>query len=459
MQLRKSMLASLKNIFILGIGGIGTSALAKFFKKNGKEVFGYDIIPSLRTKELEDEGIIISYEDELKKIPLKIMDEKEHSLIVYTPAIPDHLNLYQYFLQHNFKVKKRAEVLGIISENTKNISVAGTHGKTTTTAILTHLMMANDANIAAFVGGIMTNYNSNYVFKKGSGGDITITEADEFDRSFLHLFPSIALITSVDADHLDIYKNKQNFDLSFQIFAQQVNQNNLIVNYRIKEQFAGALTYGIEEGDYKPKNLQSTEDGWYFDIQTPQNSYQNFQLNYGGKHNLENAIGAISLALHFGMAINDIKEKLATFSGIKRRFEKVIDKPNILFIDDYAHHPQEIKSTLKSLKEKYPKRTILGVFQPHLYSRTQDFLDEFAQALSLLDKCYLLPIYPAREKPIPGITSVKIAQKMKPQVKVVTKTALLSAIKREKFDVIITLGAGDIGLLVEPIKRILSDEK
>jgi len=453
------MKKTIENIFILGIGGIGNSAIAKYFLNLGKTVAGYDKTSSPITEHLEQLGSSITYEDNFNHIPPIFKQRKNACLVVYTPAIPQELKLFQFFRTNDFDMRKRSEVLGQISKNTTNLSVAGTHGKTTTTAILAHLMMRHQASIIAFVGGITSNYQSNFIQKEGGNENISITEADEFDRSFLQLKPQGAIITSTDADHLDIYKNKQNLEESFQTFVQQVAKGNLIVNSRLKEKFPNAIFYGLKDADYMPIQPQKTKNGWQFDLKTPKGIYQNFCLNYQGKHNLENTIGALSLALHFGLSPEKIKDQLPSFNGIKRRFEIIVDSKNLLFIDDYAHHPKEIEATLNSVRDRYPQKKILGVFQPHLFSRTRDFMADFAEALSKLDKCFLLPIYPAREKPIPGINSSKLAKQMTTSAELVSKKDLPNKILGESFDILLTLGAGDIGLMVNPLKEMLENEK
>ena len=319
--------------------------------------------------------------------------------------------------------------------------------------------MRHQASITAFVGGITSNYQSNFIQKQGKNENISITEADEFDRSFLQLKPQGAIITSTDADHLDIYKNEQNLEESFQTFGQQVAKGNLIVNRRLKEKFPNTISYGLKDADYMPIHPQKTKNGWQFDLKTPQGIYKDFCLNYQGKHNLENTIGALSLAIHFGLSQEKIKDQLPSFNGIKRRFEIIIDSKNFLFVDDYAHHPKEIEATLNSVRDRYPQKKILGIFQPHLFSRTRDFMADFAETLSKLDKCFLLPIYPAREKPIAGINSSEMAKHMTNSVELVSKKALPNKILGESFDILLTLGAGDIGLMVNPIKEILENEK
>jgi len=440
-------LNTIHNVYFIGIGGIGMSAIAHYFASNGKQVAGYDKTPSQITKTLEGKGVAIHFEDALDNIPIPFL-KKEETLIVYTPAIPgSHLEL-NYFFEHNFRVLKRAEILGKITENTFCLAVAGTHGKTTTSSILGHIMA--QVNATSFLGGISENYNSNLIL----GDDkISVVEADEYDRSFLQLSPDIACVTSMDADHLDIYGDSDALNTSFVEFTKEVSETLIVA----KGLPLKGLTYAINEpSDYEAFNLKIESGKYIFDVKTPSTEIQNIEFSLPGRHNVMNALAALAMADVYGVSLENIKHSLSTFKGVKRRFSYKIKTEDFVLIDDYAHHPAEINAVESSIREMYPNETILVIFQPHLFSRTRDFIDDFASALSKFDEVLLLDIYPARETPISGVNSEwlfgKITCKSKKQTK---KNNLVKDIKNSSAKVVAMLGAGDIGVTIQEVTNQL----
>jgi UDP-N-acetylmuramate--alanine ligase len=440
-------LNTIHNVYFIGIGGIGMSAIAHYFASNGKQVAGYDKTPSQITKTLEGKGVAIHFEDALDNIPIPFL-KKEETLIVYTPAIPEnHLEL-NYFFEHNFRVLKRAEILGKITENTFCLAVAGTHGKTTTSSILGHIMA--QVNATSFLGGISENYNSNLIL----GDDkISVVEADEYDRSFLQLSPDIACVTSMDADHLDIYGDSDALNTSFVEFTKEVSETLIVA----KGLPLKGLTYAINEpSDYEAFNLKIESGKYIFDVKTPSTEIQNIEFSLPGRHNVMNALAALAMADVYGVSLENIKHSLSTFKGVKRRFSYKIKTEDFVLIDDYAHHPAEINAVESSIREMYPNETILVIFQPHLFSRTRDFIDDFASALSKFDEVLLLDIYPARETPISGVNSEwlfgKITCKSKKQTK---KNNLVKDIKNSSAKVVAMLGAGDIGVTIQEVTNQL----
>ncbi|RNC84106.1 MAG: UDP-N-acetylmuramate--L-alanine ligase [Winogradskyella sp.] len=441
-----------RNIYFIGIGGIGMSALARYFVANGNKVAGYDRTPSDNTKALQDLNVDIHFEDDVNLIS-NIFKDKDSTLIVYTPAIPKSHSELNYFLEHNFKVKKRSQVLGDITENTFCFAVAGTHGKTTTTSILGHLLNECEVEMTAFLGGISENYNSNLI---QNGTKITVVEADEFDRSFLTLSPDFACITSMDADHLDIYGDASELTKSFKDFTSKIKpkgklfiKNGLPIN---------GITYGIEDNsDYCAKNIRIENGAYVFDLQTPKTTLKDFKFHLPGRHNLSNALIALAMSLEYGLSQLKLTKALASYKGVKRRFTYHIKTENLVFIDDYAHHPEEINAVHHAVREMYPGDAVLAVFQPHLFSRTQDFVDEFAMALSKFDEILLLDIYPARELPIPGVNSKWLLDKIEnPNKELTNKIQLISKIEQSSAKIVLTIGAGDIGEEVKKIKEKLS---
>ena len=436
-------LKEIHQVYFVGIGGIGMSAIARYFASNKKQVAGYDKTPSQITSDLEKLGVEVYFEDDLKKIPLPFL-KKEETLIVYTPAIPSNNKVLTYFNEHNFTVLKRSEVLGKITETTFCLAVAGTHGKTTTSSILGHIMA--EVNATSFLGGISENYNSNLIL----GADkISVVEADEFDRSFLKLSPNIACITSIDADHLDIYGDTETLNESFIEFSNKVSET-LIVAKGLP--FKGR-TYAVNEtADYEAFNLKVESGKYSFDVKTPSSEIKNIEFYLPGQHNVMNALAAFAMADSYGVSIETIKQRLSSFKGVKRRFTYKIKTENLVLIDDYAHHPTEINAVEHSVREMYPNENVLVVFQPHLFSRTKDFLDDFAIALSKFDEVLLLDIYPAREVPISGVNSELLLGKITSKNKKLTKkNNLVKDIKNSSAKVVAVLGAGDIGVLVNDL--------
>jgi UDP-N-acetylmuramate--alanine ligase len=436
-------LKSVQNIYFIGVGGIGMSALARYFKVNGKNVAGYDKTATKITDALIDLGVEIHFADAVKNIPSSFLD-KEKTLVVYTPAIPKTHLEFNYFKDRSFEILKRAEILGKITEHTFCLAVAGTHGKTTTSSILGHIMQPTQAT--SFLGGIAENYNSNLILGEDK---ISVVEADEFDRSFLQLSPNIACITSMDADHLDIYGEHEALIASFNDFANKVSDQMIVAKGLPIE----GLTYAInEEADYKAYNLQVENGKYIFDVKTPKDNVQNLELYLPGKHNVMNALAALAIADQYGVSLEEIKQSLKSFKGVQRRFSYKINCDDLVLIDDYAHHPTEISAVENSVREMYPNEKVLAVFQPHLFSRTQDFVEDFARELSSFDELLLLDIYPARELPIEGVTSKWLLDKIELEKKeLVQKINLVDKIKESSAKVIVMLGAGDIGVMVNEV--------
>jgi UDP-N-acetylmuramate--alanine ligase len=443
-------LNQIHNVFFIGIGGIGMSALARYFKTVGKNVSGYDKTPSMLTDELIASGIDIHFEDRIDLIPKDYYTE--NTLVIITPAVPVTHSQWNYFLERDYQVKKRAEVLGIITKDTFCFAVAGTHGKTTTSSILGHILFESGADVTAFVGGIVENYNSNLI---GTGKTVTVVEADEFDRSFLHLHPNIACVTSMDADHLDIYGTSEEIEASFVEFANKVqDKSQLFITNELP--IEGVTCAVNEDAVYKAFNVRVGNGSYVFDVQTPTETICDIAFGLPGKHNLMNALMALAMAKTFGTSSDAIVKALASFKGIKRRFSYQIKTPNLVYIDDYAHHPTEINAVYQAVSELYPAKKVLAVFQPHLFSRTKDFADDFAKSLSQFDEVLLLDIYPARELPMEGITSQWLMDKMtNNNKKLVSKDELIQIILASDARIIVTIGAGDIGEMVPSIKNRL----
>jgi UDP-N-acetylmuramate--alanine ligase len=445
-------LNQIHNVYFIGIGGIGMSALARYFKNIGKEVAGYDKAATALTKELIDSGIAIHFDDSINLVPKDFF--VENTLVIITPAVPSTHSEWNYFIEREYHIKKRAEVLGIITKDTFCFAVAGTHGKTTTSGILGHILYESGADVTAFIGGIVENYNSNLV---GDGKTVTVVEADEFDRSFLHLHPNIACITSMDADHLDIYGTSDAIEESFVEFANKVKDKSRL--FITKELPLRGVTVAVnEDAVYSAVNVRIDNGSYIFDIKTPNGILKDFRFGLPGKHNLMNALMAIVMAVNFGIPTDSIAIALTSFKGIKRRFSYQIKTDDLVYIDDYAHHPTEINAVYHAVRELYPYKKVLALFQPHLFSRTKDFADDFAKSLSQFDELLLLDIYPARELPMEGITSEwlldKIDQKNK---KLISKENVISGILDSNAQIIVTIGAGDIGELVESIKKALNE--
>jgi len=477
-------LDKIDSIYFLGIGGIGMSAIARFFLLQGKQVYGYDLTETEITKQLVAEGAQIHFEEDVNKIPKKL------DIVVYTPAIPQNHEEYQYFVRSNTLMVKRAQILGTICQDYPTIAIAGTHGKTTTTAMVTQLLVQKAESrkqkaetnptllhsyghpVLSFIGGVAKNFDSNFVCEDGF--DTVIVEADEFDRSFLTLYPQVAIITSMDADHLDVYQSHQHLLTSFQLFANQIQPGGALIIYdEIAEQIAHSnkVTYGFsDKAHYQISNIQhyTTKTTFGLEFKLPQHSAphhhiisssHHLTLNVPGKHNVLNAVAAIAVCHQFAkwkgieLDLTSLGRNLAGFSGVKRRYDILIQGDDFVFIDDYAHHPEEISAFLNAVKSSYPTQKLTGVFQPHLYSRTRDFANEFARALELLDEVILLDIYPAREKPIEGITSEYLLSLInKENKKLIKKEELWAFLQKNRPEVLLTMGAGDIEGVVRKLE-------
>jgi UDP-N-acetylmuramate--alanine ligase len=450
---------SYTHIYFLGIGGIGMSALARYFNQQKLVVCGYDKTPSPLTNTLEKEGIAITFTDEISEVPTDFIAQKKDVLVVYTPAIPQGNQLFNFFQDEGYDIKKRSAVLGMVTAQTTNLSVAGTHGKTTTSSLLATLFKYSDKQFSAFLGGISTNLGSNYFYQNGAGAHFSVTEADEFDRSFLQLKPDYAIITSTDADHLDIYGVKDDLEKSYFDFASLVPNNQNVFAALGKTKHISGISYSASNSnaDFYAKIIRQDGKGTSFTIlnNLGEEPLENLYLNIPGLHNLENAIGATLIARKAGLDMDAIRRGLAEFAGIKRRFEYIVEKENVVVIDDYAHHPSELNAIFSSVRDLYPNKKITAIFQPHLFTRTRDFLDDFALELTKVDELILLPIYPARELPIEGVTSEAILQRMtNTQARCVNKEDVLNELATSNIEVLLILGAGDIDRLVLPIKEL-----
>ena len=441
-----------RHIYFIGIGGIGMSAIARYYNAKGYKVSGYDKTPSPLTLALEEEGIDVHYEDNIAYVPQDI----ESTLVVYTPAIPKDMGELVHVQEKGYRVIKRSKMLGEISRGQRCMAVAGTHGKTTTSTLVSHLFMASGEGCSAFLGGISKNYNSNLLI---SGNDVVVAEADEFDRSFLQLFPEIAVITSMDADHLDIYGVEAHIVEAFKAFASQVSGTVIArhgLDITAKDTAAKIMTYsfGDPDADFWAEPLERG----HFNLHWPGGVIEDCVVGIPGWVNVENATAAAAIALTYGLKPAAVKEALASFAGVKRRFDMQVKTEKCVYIDDYAHHPREISAALSSIRESYPDMKMTAVFQPHLYTRTRDFAPEFAQALSGADKLILLDIYPAREEPIPGVTSEIIFNDVTAPEKVLLKRAeLMDYLKDEPVELLVTIGAGDIDRFVGPIGELLKE--
>jgi len=435
-------------IYMLGIGGIGMSALARYYHSRGYTVAGYDRTPSPLTKQLENEGMAVHYEDNPNLLPANI------DRVVYTPAVPKNLKEFEALRQNNIKIMKRSEALGQVSEHHFTIAVAGTHGKTTTTAMVAHILNTCGRNTTAFIGGIANNFNSNLLLGQGDDS-IMVVEADEFDRSFLQLHPDISIINSIDADHLDIYGDKQHLVQGFNDFAQ-LTKDIVIVKEGLAINNDRSIRFGFGNGcDYRAEIIKSEKGVTNFVIDG-EGQKTEIRLPMAGRHNVLNATTAFIAARQIGIEATAIAEALATFKGVKRRFDIRVNNERHCYIDDYAHHPEEIRSCLTAVKEAYQGKRLTLVFQPHLYSRTRDFMDEFAEVLALADRLILLDIYPARELPIEGVTSQALLDKVNLSNKsICQKAELINLIDSEKPELLVTMGAGDIDRFVEPLEKMI----
>ena len=445
-------LGQANNVYFIGIGGIGMSALARYFLAKGLNVGGYDKTRTEITDALKKLGASIHFDDDVKQIDGIFLDSKT-TQIVYTPAIPKTHSELNYFNSNDFHVMKRSQVLGEITRQTFCLAVAGTHGKTTTTSILGHLLNECNVEVTAFLGGISENYNSNLIL---NGTEVTVVEADEFDRSFLTLSPNFACITSMDPDHLDIYGDASELVKSFEDFSKKIKPNGkLFVKNGLPIK---GITYGIEDdSDYSVENIKIVNGSYEFDVKTPNELLEDFKFNLPGRHNLSNALIALAMSVEYGLPHQQLAKALASYKGVKRRFTYQIKTDDLVYIDDYAHHPEEINAVRHAVREMYPDKKVLAVFQPHLFTRTRDFIDDFAKSLSNFDEVLLLDIYPARELPLEGVTSKWLLDKIDNKNKqLVQKKELVDAIKNSDATVILTIGAGDIGQEVKHIKKALS---
>lgn len=444
-----------KNIYFVGIGGIGMSALARYFNQKGFSVAGYDRSTTELTKRLQNEGIVVTNKDEVDCIPFSHRKLND-TLVVYTPAIAADNAILSYFQAEQFECLKRARVLGLLSEGLKTIAVAGTHGKTTVSSMIAYILRASGVKINAFLGGISRDFGTNLLLDDGA--EIMITEADEYDRSFLQLKPDVAVITSIDLDHLDIYTDEADLFQTYRAFANQIHeQGTLYSKIEVLKKLelstkSEVKSYGSVDADIYFSNLTVKDGNFHFDLKVGEERIENMRCGLPGIHNVENASVAIAVAMQLGVSSEDCKKAIASFQGVKRRFDVHIKNDSLVYIDDYAHHPQEIKSLLDSVREMYPAKKVTLVFQPHLFSRTRDFADEFASVLRGADQTILLEIYPAREKPIEGITARWLAAKIdRKSVAVYNKNQLINYLKEQDLEVLLTVGAGDIDTLVSEI--------
>jgi UDP-N-acetylmuramate--alanine ligase len=435
------------------------SAIARYFNSRGVKVSGYDKTETTLTKQLVSEGIAIHYEDDVR------LADKDAVFVVYTPAVPKDHDEYNFFLGKGYTILKRSEVLGMITRSSFNVCVAGTHGKTTTSTMVAHILRDSGAGCNAFLGGIASNYGTNFW---SDARNICVAEADEYDRSFLQLSPDVAVITAMDPDHLDIYGDSENFTEAFLEFSGKVKKEGLLLARRSltgshKFRASKVMSYDATDkaADCHTENIKIINGAYHFDVRIKDRFIDNMVLNMGGMHNVENAVAAIAVAVQMNVDAEKIRSAVASFRGVKRRFEYIVKEDDMVFIDDYAHHPTELEALINGAKGLFPDRKCTVVFQPHLYSRTRDFAEGFTKALSLADEVLLLPIYPAREKPIPGVVSEMLLQGMEiNKGSSITKQALLMMVEEKKqkgeLSLLITAGAGDIDTMVEPIKKILT---
>lgn len=463
-------LSNLHSVYFLGIGGIGMSAIARWFNHIGLEVHGYDKTPSPLTEALEKEGMKISYEDNIDRIPEAFSIPKENQLIVWTPAIPKDSKLLNYFREKGHTLKKRSEVLGIITETMEAVAVAGTHGKTTTSSMIAHLLKNAGRNTAAFLGGLTQNYESNLILHDEGSKEapVVVVEADEFDRSFLHLHPNISVVTSIDPDHLDIYGDTAQLIEGFKNFLKLTNpEGKVLIKHSAFEKVKGIdlgktsiQQYGLKTGSIHGENIKPGRISFKFDYVSPDERIDDLELKVPGFHNIENAIAAISVARYYGISEAEIRAGIASYKGVKRRFEIIYQEDDLTYIDDYAHHPEEITAFLKSVKAMYPDKKLTAIFQPHLFTRTRDFAEGFSESLSLADEVLLMDIYPAREKPIEGVDAQMLLAGIKSGTKlVIGKEAILTYLQENKPQVLVTIGAGDIDRIVPKIAQWIADEK
>jgi UDP-N-acetylmuramate--alanine ligase len=448
-------LSNIKRVYLIGIGGIGMSGLARYFRHIGCVVCGYDKTPTDLTNELHKEGIAIIFDDHADFIPRSFHTPDDNTLIIYTPAVPKDSRILNFFKDSGFELYKRSQVLGIISKGKYTVAVAGTHGKTTTSTMIAHILKDSGNDCSAFLGGISTNYNSNVLYGKNN---VVVVEADEYDRSFLTLYPDVAIITSMDADHLDIYGDHAHLTESFKLFASQIKPGGKLI-HKVGLPLDTGFTYAVDaSADAAASNVRVENGDFYFDFKNANISIANIKMGIAGLHNIENAVAATEATLLLGVDPNAIKSALGSFRGVKRRFEYIVKNDKHIYIDDYAHHPEELKACIRSIKKLYPDKKLTTIFQPHLYTRTRDFADGFAEALDLSDELLMLDIYPARELPIDGVNSEMLLERMKMSNKrLCGKREAIEIIKRERPALLLTVGAGDIDQLVSPLKQALQD--
>ena len=450
----------IKAVYFIGAGGIGMSAIARYFISRGLVVGGYDRTPTELTRRLEKEGALLHYDENVGEIP-HACKNPEHTLVVYTPAVPDTHQELQYFRQNGFEVQKRAQVLGILTRQMRGLCVAGTHGKTTTSSMCAHIMHQSHLDCNAFLGGIAKNYGTNYILSPQS--DYVVIEADEFDRSFHHLRPYMSVITATDPDHLDIYGTKEAYLESFRHYTELIQPEGALIIHRgleMQENLQPGVRrydYSLSEGDFHAENIRIENGEISFDFVSPIECVKNIELGQPVPINIENGIAAMAMAQLAGCTADELRVGMLSFSGVDRRFDFKIKTPQLVFLSDYAHHPQEIYQSARSIRQLYRDRHITAIFQPHLYTRTRDFYREFAEALSQLDEVILTDIYPAREAPIEGVTSKLIYDLLAPGVEkqLITKDEVLPRVKSRSFDVLIVLGAGDLDEQVPQIANIL----
>jgi len=448
-------LSNIKRVYLVGIGGIGMSGLARYFHRLGCVVCGYDKTSTELTTQLHDEGMQVIFDDNKDYIPLSFQSPDEHTLIIYTPAIPKDSEILNFFKDSGFELFKRSQVLGIISRGMFTVAVAGTHGKTTTSTMVAHILKDSGLDCSAFLGGISTNYHSNVLYGKTN---VVVVEADEYDRSFLTLHPDVAIITSMDADHLDIYGDHSHLTESFKLFASQIKPGGTLIHKKGLPLDSG-FTYVVEgDADAHASNIRIENGDFHFDFTNGNTTIVDIKMGIAGTHNVENAVAAIEACLILKVSPDAIKSALGSFKGVKRRFEYIIKNKGHIFIDDYAHHPEELKACIRSVKRLYPDKKLTTIFQPHLYTRTRDFADGFAEALDMADELIILDIYPARELPIEGVNADMILARMKIKNKrLCGKHEAIELIKSEKPALLLTVGAGDIDQLVQPLKKALQD--
>lgn len=448
-------LHNIQRVYLIGIGGIGMSGLARYFHKRGCNVAGYDRTQTALTRSLTHEGIFVNFEDSTDLIPAEFKSPSENTLVIYTPAIPKDSAILNFFQSGGFAVKKRSEVLGIISKGMFTIAVAGTHGKTTTSSMIAHILKSTGFDCSAFLGGITTNYGSNVLF---GDNNVVVVEADEYDRSFLTLHPDIAVVTSMDADHLDIYGEKENLTESFKLFVSQLKELGTLIFHRGLDLNNGITYSASGTADVIAENLRIENETFVFDFKSAEHVIPGVKLSLPGLHNVENLLSAIQVALLLGISEENIKSGVASYRGVKRRFEYVVKNKQRVYIDDYAHHPEELRACISAVRMLYPDKKLTTIFQPHLFTRTRDFADGFAEVLSATDALLMLDIYPARELPIEGVSSELILDKvLLADKKKCGKEEALEYVKNAKPELLLTVGAGDIDTLVEPLKIILEN--